>query len=189
MVESSSHCPIFLDASSGSMGLRLVFVVIVLLSMISLLSVIITIFQNKHLRQHPSTLIAAICTVEAVVAWQSFIETPQVSGAYFVCYFGLDELLSSSMPFIELDNNTALRILTWSQEILFQYWQLESLLINLTFCQDLIQTLRNPFETTRARFYKYMLFSNIAPLVMTAGMWSSSDQRLPTEYLTPGIYE
>lgn len=96
------------------MGLRFVFVVIALLSMISLLSVIITIFQNKHLRQHPSTLIAAICTVEAVVAWQSVIETPQISGAYFVCYFGLEGLLSSSLPFTEVDNDTALRVLTWS---------------------------------------------------------------------------
>ena len=39
------------------------------LSIASLLAVVIASIQYKKLRVHPSTLIAAICTIEALLTW------------------------------------------------------------------------------------------------------------------------
>ena len=141
---------------------------VIMLSMILLYYVVTTIFKNKKLSQHPSTLIASICIIQALISWQAFIQNPLLTGKYFVCYVGMDSLLAFSW-FFEVDilhKNEALHILMFSQNFLFQYLQLVSLIINITFCQDLIQTLRNPFETTRIRLIKYIIFSCTVPLIM-----------------------
>ena len=39
-------------------------------------------------------------------------------------------------------------------------------MINMAFCQDLIQTLKNPFEQTRARFILYLMVCTIVPFII-----------------------
>ena len=46
-------------------------------------------------------------------------------------------------------------------------------MINTAFCQDLIQTLKNPFEPTRARFIKYIIVCTITPIIIIIGVQSS----------------
>lgn len=66
---------------------RAVYFSFTMLSIIGLLIVAVTIFQNKKLNQHPSPLIARICIAEAVFAWNAYFK-------YFypvipVCYLQL----------------------------------------------------------------------------------------------------
>lgn len=60
---------------------------ITLISLISLIIVVNTVRLNKNLRAHPSFLIAFICTVEACFVFTSFISSPNLTSAYWVCYF------------------------------------------------------------------------------------------------------
>ena len=57
-----------------------------------------------------------------------------------------------------------------------------SLFINLALCQDLIQTLKNPFETTKVRLWKYVLLSIFVPMFLTIFIWLLSRQEYPTLY-------
>lgn len=101
-----------------------------------------------------------------------------------MCYFKAHYLLSYTM-FISEDK--ALFLLIFSQEILFGYVQAACLVINLTFCFDLVQTLKNPFETTRIRLWKYIISSLVIPTVLCAFIWALTDQEAPTLYYTMGI--
>lgn len=74
-----------------------------------------------------------------------------------------------------INPNTAIKVLLFSQEILFQYLQLVSLILNLTLCRDLIQTLQNPFEPTRFRVQFYIIISILLPTILLAAIWTISD--------------
>ena len=52
------------------------------------------------------------------------------------------------------------------QDCFFQYVQIQDLMINMAFCQDLIQTLKNPFEQTRWRFIRYMMICTVVPFLI-----------------------
>jgi hypothetical protein len=62
-------------------------------------------------------------------------------------------------------------------------------MINMALCLDLISTLKNPFESTRARFYKALLCSFLIPILLVSAIWLISDQRNPTLYYSYKIIE
>ena len=166
------------------MQTRLIFVVIASLSIISLLMIIINIISNKKMRQHPAYLIAGICTIEAILTWQSLIQTPQIGSEYYICYLGIDNLLSATLyiPGVttKLTSDQSLNILTKSQLFFYQHFQLSSLFINLTFCMDLIQTLKNPFSTTKLRLWQYLTFSIVAPFFIVGTLWLTFNRLIYT---------
>jgi len=143
-------------------------------------------------------LIAAICVIEAILSWSAIIQSPQINAGYFICYFRIDYVFEKTLFFIDkpaynttdadgniykhYQQNWSVKTIMFSQEMFFQYIQLVSLFINLTLCKDLIQTLRNPFETTKTRFYKYVAISVLFPIAIIGVMWLLSDQRVPTLY-------
>lgn len=67
---------------------RFIFGMIATLSISLLLLVTITIYKHVKLRAHPSSLIASICTVEALLSFQSLIEVPEIGSGYYICYTG-----------------------------------------------------------------------------------------------------
>ena len=100
----------------------------------------------------------------------TLIESPKIQTHYWLCSFKLHIFFSRTFP--NLDVNRAFIILSLCQEIMFQYWQLVSMLLNACFCHDLMQTLRNPFEVARNRMCKYITFSIGAPMLMLAFIWT-----------------
>ena len=86
-----------------------------------------------------------------------------------------------------ISHEKALELLILSQEVIFSYVQAACLVINMMFCFDLVQTLRNPFETTKIRLWKYISLSLIIPLCMCIILWVLTDQTGPTLYYTAGL--
>jgi len=50
-----------------------IFTIVTFLSIFGLLTVFITIYSKKSLREHPSPLIANICIAEAIMCWATFV--------------------------------------------------------------------------------------------------------------------
>lgn len=67
---------------------------------------------------------------------------------------------------------------------MFQYFQLVYLTLNICFCCDLIETLKNPFEKPKGRLIKYMIVSILFPLFLIITSWIMAyyyyDQKEPS---------
>ena len=61
------------EITISKQNLRAAYILLALLSMFLLIQVVRAIMTNSKLQQHPLTLIAAICTVEAILSWQAII--------------------------------------------------------------------------------------------------------------------
>ena len=61
------------------------------------------------------------------------------------------------------------------------------LTVNICFCYDLIQTLKNPFEVAKRRLYIYYSVINIFPIFIVIIIWSAS-KSLGQDYST-NIYD
>ena len=72
--------------------MRLVFFVLVVLSIMGLMFVSQTIFFNKNLQAHPQMLIAYICVSEAAMSYNAFIQV--INPVLVSCYLGLELLFS-----------------------------------------------------------------------------------------------
>lgn len=82
-------------------------------------------------------MIATICMFDAILCHYAIIEYPEINSGFFVCYFKLHKLLMWCVP-MTLPKQTATNILLFCHEILFMYFQLASLNLNLSLCLDLI---------------------------------------------------
>ena len=82
------------DPHSFEQLLNIAYSIIATLSIIGLLIVALSIYQNKQLGQHPSPLIANICLVEAIMCYNSLMTflTPK----YMVCYLNAYTTLGMS---------------------------------------------------------------------------------------------
>ena len=79
------------DYQSFEQLLNVAYSLTAILSIIGLLIVALSIYQNRQLGQHPSPLIANICLVEAIMCYNSLMTflTPK----YMVCYLNAYSIL------------------------------------------------------------------------------------------------
>lgn len=163
----------------GDMVLRGSLFIVVIVSILSLVTITHTIQTTPKLQQHPATLIWAICLSEAALTWNAFFQMRKMTASYFMCYFRSFTYLQWSL-FGSISLKRAFVLQSFSQELMFEYLQFVALLLNMCFCRDLVQTLRNPFEVARLRTWKYLAFSTLMPIVLTAVLWSIAQQPYPS---------
>ena len=144
-------------------------VAIVMLSIFSLLTIILTINSEEKLKAHPAKLIRLICLIEAIFGWQALIRSPQVSAGYFNCYFNNNNIFLI-MTFRGGDDDlhdqrlgNSLKVLVWSNEIIYMYFQFASLVSNMCLCHDLIKTLQSPFDSANKRMRNYQAIIFLSP--------------------------
>jgi len=103
--------------------------------------VALTIFYNKKLKVHPSPLIAYICMCEAISCFNGFIWA--VSSPYVICYFNLLWIFEATVHWKVPMNEPhhTFELLCLSNQLIFQYFQLASLFLNMCLCVDLVLTL------------------------------------------------
>lgn len=159
---------------------RLVSVVLAILSMMGLITVALTIFYNKKLRQHPSPLIAYICIVEAINCWSSLLRFLKTST--IICYFNLYTIFDytrfknpKDCSKDQVQFETFL-MLQWSNILLNNFFELLSLGLNTCLCIDLVLTLWSPFEVASRRMTFYQLSSVIGSFLLTLIMWFAEDK-------------
>jgi len=121
--------------------------------------------------------------MEAAFCFSAFIGSPFVSTGYAITYLHQTTFLQLSLrPFYhsptnnhgveannggdELDDDSLMRLLIWSNEIQTMIFQLASLISNLCLCHDLISTLRTPFNVADARLNKYIAVTILFPLIV-----------------------
>ena len=129
---------------------RLVYAGLFGLSIIGLLFVATTIFTSKKLQAHPQPLIAWICIAEALMSFNALVQV--LNPNYVSCYFGLETVWAYSVERnfnpTQDELNSYSNTLCASNALVYSYFQLVSLLLNLCLCFDLILTLYSPFRPT-----------------------------------------
>lgn len=152
---------------------------VAVVSILSLVTITHTIQTTPKLQQHPATLIWAICLSEAALTWNAFFQMRRMTAAYFMCYFKSFAFLRWSL-FGSVSLKRAFVVQGFSQAMVFEYLQFVALLLNMCFCRDLVQTLQNPFEVARLRTWKYLAFSTLTPIGLTAVIWGAARQQYPS---------
>ena len=74
------------------MAIHSLFAVVSFLSIFGLLTVAMTIYSKKALREHPSPLIANICIAEAIMSWATLFQAldyTNYESYYLICYLPL----------------------------------------------------------------------------------------------------
>lgn len=66
------------------------------------------------------------------------------------------------------------QMLVMTNQLMFEYFQMVSLVLNMCLCDDLIQTLKNPFEVGRSRVWKYITVSALVPLMVVSTIWMTT---------------
>lgn len=152
---------------------RGLFLFICIISFSLLMTIVFSIKRYKKLQQHPASLIAAICLVEALMTQSSYVQMNQITAPFTICYFGSYKLFSYSVFFDAEEGNSmkSYVVMCQSQEIIQQYFQIVSIFLNMCFCHDLIKTLENPFEVARTRTIRYFIFSFTWPALITFLIW------------------
>jgi hypothetical protein len=169
---TSDYCATYLKdykSNEESQIYRLVFFGLCFLSVFGLAFVAITIFSNKKLQAHPQMLIAYICVAEACMSFNGLVQV--IGPVYFICYAGLEQIYAYTMPGNNrgLDQNSltcSLNLLCSSNGIMFQGFQLLSLMLNICLCVDLILTIKSPFTPASSRSKFYYLASAALPLML-----------------------
>lgn len=165
------------------------FALVALISFLSLISIVVTMQSHTKLQQHPSFLIACICLIEAINSYISLVNVPQLTSTYFICYFENIFVNLLRYTFFEAKKlEEVYQLLVLVNEIIFDYFQHVSLVLNMCLCHDLIQTLKNPFEVGRSRVWKYILVSGFVPFLFISSIWLTTQQQLPTIYYQPSVY-
>lgn len=152
---------------------RFIFAGLFTLSIMGLLFIASTIFSTKKLQAHPQPLIAWICVAEALMSYNAL--TQLLNPNYVACYFGLEKVWSYTVfnfnPTQE-ELNSYSNTLCTSNALLYSFFQLTSLLLNLCLCFDLIMTIYSPFSPAYRRTKVYYLVSVVGPLIVILFIWS-----------------
>lgn len=149
---------------------RAIYCTLAVLSILGLIIVALSIFYNKKLREHPSPLIARICLVEAIMCWNSLMRF--LEPKYIICYFNQYAILAATTT---IPYYPSFLVLIWSNELIFNFFQLFSLGLNLFLCIDLVLTLWSPFEVARGRMKYYELLSCLVSGSLVSIIWFNQD--------------
>ena len=152
--------------------MRATFCILFVASVAGLAFVSMTIIYNTRLQSHPQPLIAYICIVEALMAYNALLQV--LNPVWVSCYFGIDQILAWTTflygPSAKQLQNYV-NALCWSNSLFFLFFQTFSLLLNLCLCIDLIMTMFSPFKPASTRVKWYLLFSFVFPLIFVSALF------------------
>lgn len=117
-------------------------------------------------------LIAYICVAEACMSYNGLVQV--LGPVYFSCYTGLEQIFSWTVPNRSLTQQglqCSLNLLCNSNGIVFQGFQLLSLILNICLCADLILTIKSPFTPSSSRAKWYYITASIVPLSLLLIIW------------------
>jgi hypothetical protein len=137
--ELDKNCTVALKGSHNY--INFIYSAMAIPSILGSVLVALTIFYNKKLKVHPSPLIAYICICEAISCYNGLVWA--VSSPYVICYFDLLYIFEATVKFYvpSVEPHDTYELLCLTNEVMFQYFQLASLFLNLCLCIDLILTL------------------------------------------------
>lgn len=119
--------------------------------------------------------------VEAILVYITLIDSQKIGPILFNCYFPTYDILQI-FTFMQFSKKSLFTLLIYINEVLFATIQHISIILNICFCYDLIQTLSNPFEVAKSRIITFLTISITIPLIFAAVIFLTIGQKYPSDY-------
>ena len=109
-----------------------------------------------------------------------------------ICYYWCYEKLYIDHYFLEVEDNgktdsfpnrnfdQAVKFVLKASEFIFLYITLNSILLNMSLCDDLMRMLKSPFINANTRLLVYYAISFTLPFFLVLGVYIYADQDCPT---------
>ena len=119
--------------------------------------------------------------MEAILVYITLIDSKKIGPILFNCYFPTYEMLDI-YTFKQFSKKGLFTMLLYISEIMFETIQHISIMLNICFCYDLIQTLSNPFEVAKSRIATFLIVSITIPVIFSASIVLTIRQEYPSDY-------
>lgn len=119
--------------------------------------------------------------MEAILVYITLIDSQKIGPILFNCYFPTYDVLQI-FTFWQFSKKSLFTALLYTNEVLFETIQHITIMLNICFCYDLIQTLSNPFEVAKSRIVTFLTISITIPVIFAASILLVIGQEFPSDY-------